>query len=204
MTGAYIVFEGGEGSGKSTRSRAVADRIGARHTREPGGTSTGSRIRELLLDPETEVADRAEALLMAADRAQHFAEVVLPELSSGRHVVSDRSSYSTLAYQGYGRGLSVPELHDLCDWAMHGRWPDLVVLLDVPVEGGHARMGDQPDRMEQAGLDFHERVRQGFLALAAEDTDRFEVVDAAQPLDEVAAQVDSAVDAALERAGAAS
>lgn len=197
MSGVYIVFEGGEGSGKSTQSRAIAERLGAVHTREPGGTPTGSLIRQVLLDPSTVVADRAEAFLMVADRAQHFDEVVLPALRAGRHVVADRSSYSTLAYQGYGRGLPVDDLRRLCDWAMQGRWPDLVVALDVPVDVGHTRMGDDPDRMEQAGVDFHERVRQGFLALAADEPERFAVIDATRPLDAVTTAVATAVDAVV-------
>ncbi len=199
MTGVYIAFEGGEGSGKSTQARAVAERIGAVHSSEPGATPTGSRIRELLLDPATIVSDRAEALLMAADRAQHFDDVVLPTLARGRHVVSDRSSYSTLAYQGSGRGLPLDELRELCDWAMQGRWPDLVVVLDVPVEVGHARMGDDPDRMEQAGIEFHERVRAGFLSLAATESERFAVVDATLSLDDVTTQVAAHVDAVVDR-----
>lgn len=194
MRGTYIAFEGGEGSGKSTQAARLAERLGAALTREPGGTELGSRIRDLLLDRDTvDLEDRAEALLVAADRAQLLPEVVLPALEQGRHVVSDRSSYSTLAYQGHGRGLPLDELRRICDWACLGRWPDLVVLVDVPVELGRGRMTGDHDRMEQAGLAFHERVREGYQALAAAEPHRWVVVDGTPPVDVVEAAVLAAV-----------
>ena len=185
MSGRYVVFEGGEGSGKSTQARRLAERLGALLTKEPGATEIGVRIRELLLDPASgEIDDRTEALLMLADRAQHLADVVVPTLVTGRDVVSDRSSYSTLAYQGHGRGLSLNDLRGLCDWACAGLWPDLVILLDLPVEVGFSRLGE-PDRMEQAGAEFHERVRAGYLQLARDEPQRWVVVDADASPDEV-------------------
>ena len=127
----YIVFEGAEGCGKSTHARRLAEAIDAVITRETGGTAIGQRLREILHDTSvTDLDDRAEALIVAADRAQHFAEVVHPALAAGRHVVSDRSVYSTLAYQGYGRGLPLDELRHINRWAMGDTWPDLVLLLD--------------------------------------------------------------------------
>jgi dTMP kinase len=192
--GRFIVFEGGEASGKSTQSARLAARIGAVHTREPGGTVVGGALRSLLLDARTgDLDDRAEALLMAADRAQHVAEVVRPALASGRHVVSDRYIGSTLAYQGFGRGLPVTELRRLSAWAADGLWPDLVVLLDVPLAVAMERLGDTPDRVEAAGEEFHDRVARGYRALAATEAERWVLVDGAAPPDEVAAAVWRAV-----------
>jgi dTMP kinase len=189
-----IVIEGGEASGKSTQSARLAARIGAVHTREPGGTAVGGALRSLLLDVSTTDLDgRAEALLMAADRAQHVAEVVRPALAAGRHVVSDRYIGSSLAYQGYGRGLPVSELRRLSDWAADGLWPDLVVLLEVPATVAMSRLGATPDRMEAAGEEFHDRVARGYRALAATDADRWVVVDGTASPEQVAAAVWRAV-----------
>jgi dTMP kinase len=186
----FIVFEGGEASGKSTQSARLADRIGALHTREPGGTAVGSALRGLLLDDRTTgLDDRAEALLMAADRAQHVAEVIRPALAAGEHVVSDRYIGSTLAYQGFGRGLPVAELRQLSAWAAGGLWPDLIVLLDVPLSVALGRLGTDPDRVEAAGEEFHDRVTRGYRALAAAESDRWVVVDGNQPPDDVAEAV---------------
>ena len=133
--GRYIVFEGSEGCGKSTHASRLAEHLDAILTRETGGTAIGQRIRAILHDTSvTNLAHRAEALLAAADRAQHIEEVVAPALAAGRHVVSDRSVYSTLAYQGYGRGLPLDDVRHINEWAVAGHWPDLVVLLDVPLE----------------------------------------------------------------------
>ncbi len=190
----FIVFEGGEASGKSTQSARLAARIGAVHTREPGGTAIGGALRSLLLDVRTADLDgRAEALLMAADRAQHVAEVVRPALAAGRHVVSDRYIGSSLAYQGHGRGLPVVELRRLSDWATDGLWPDLVVLLEVPATVAMSRLGATPDRMEAAGEEFHDRVARGYRALAATEADRWAVVDGTASPEHVAAAVWRAV-----------
>ena len=190
----FIVFEGGEASGKSTQSARLAARIGAVHTREPGGTAIGGALRSLLLDVRTPDLDgRAEALLMAADRAQHVAEVVRPALAAGRHVVSDRYIGSSLAYQGHGRGLPVIELRRLSDWAADGLWPDLVVLLEVPATVAMSRLGATPDRMEAAGEEFHDRVARGYRALAATEADRWVVVDGTASPEHVAAAVWRAV-----------
>ena len=195
--GRWIALEGGEGSGKSTQARRLADAIGAVHTREPGGTKVGLRIREVLLDPSVLALDaRAEALLMAADRAEHVAAVVGPALAMGRTVVSDRSAWSSLAYQGYGRGLDLEELRRLSDWAMGGRWPDLAVLVDVPADEAGARLaasGRPADRLEAEGDGFHSRVREGFSALAAASPLRWIVVDGMGSEEVVAARVLAAV-----------
>lgn len=190
----FIVFEGGEASGKSTQSDRLARRLGAVHTREPGGTVVGAALRDLLLDARTAgLSDRAEALLMLADRAQHVAEVVRPALDAGRHVVSDRYAGSTLAYQGYGRGLPVADLRRMSGWAGRELWPDLVVLLDVPRSVAAGRTARPPDRMEAAGEEFHERVLRGYRALAAADPARWVVVDGAAPAGDVTAAVWAAV-----------
>ena len=192
----WIAFEGGEGSGKSTQARLLAERLDAVLTREPGGTRVGERVRSLLLDPTVVGLDaRAEALLMAADRAQHVVEVVRPALAAGRVVVSDRSAWSSLAYQGHGRGLGVEEVRTLCDWASDGLWPDLAVLLDVSATERSERLKDPPDRMESAGAAFHAAVAEGFRALAAAQPDRWVVVDGAGEVLEVFERVVAAVEA---------
>lgn len=195
--GRFIALEGGEASGKSTQARRLADRLGAVLTREPGATEIGRAIRALVLGPDAGDLDaRAEALLLAADRAQHVREVVGPALAEGRDVVSDRFSGSTLAYQGYGRGLDLDELARLSAWASAGLEPDLVVLLDVAPPLARARQdGRRLDRLEATGGPFHERVREGYLALAAADPARWVVVDGARPEEEVAAQVWAVVSA---------
>lgn len=185
--GRFIVFEGGEGSGKSTQARLLAARWDAVLTREPGGTSVGGMIRGLVLGPGPgpELDPRAEALLMAADRAQHVAEVIRPALAQGRDVVCDRFTGSTLAYQGYARGLPVDELARLSSWATAGLAPDLVILLDVPAEVAAGRRKAVPDRMESAGDDFHRRVAEGYRTLAADDPSRWRVVDGSGSVDDV-------------------
>ena len=184
------MLEGPDGVGKSTHARRLAASLGAVLTREPGGTVVGERVRELLLDPHVVDLDgRAEALLMAADRAQHVAERVRPALESGRCVVSDRSAYSSLAYQGHGRGLGVERIRALCDWATDGLWPDVAVLLDVPADERAARMKDPPDRMESAGTGFHAAVADGFRALAAAEPERWIVVDGTGDVDRVEREV---------------
>lgn len=190
MTAHWIAFEGGEGSGKSTQAARLAEALGAVLTREPGGTTVGQRVREVLLDPSVAGMDpRAEALLMAADRAQHVAEVVRPALAEGRSVVSDRSAYSSLAYQGVGRGLGIEAIRSLCGWATEELWPDVAILLEVPVAVTDERRKDPPDRMESAGDDFHASVAEGFRTLADEEPTRWIVVDGDGPVDDVAERV---------------
>ena len=191
--GKYIAFEGGEASGKSTQARLLSQRLDAVLTREPGGTALGLAIRGLLLGNGPAPTERAEALLFAADRAQHLAEIVEPALAEGRDVITDRSYGSTLAYQGYGRGQSIEELMRLVEWTSGGLLPDLVVLLTVAVDTADDRLGDQRDRMESEDSDFATRVVEGFTALAEADPDRWVVVDGAGSIEEVAARVAKAV-----------
>lgn len=182
--------------GKSTQAAALAHHLGAVLTREPGGTALGEALRALLLgsDCPAPVA-RAETLMMLAARAQHLAEVIEPALARGQDVVCDRYSGSTLAYQGYGRGLDLDEIAGLDRWASGGRGPDLVVLLDMPLEGARRRRaGTTPDRIEGEGDDFLDRVQAGFRALAAASPGRWKVVDASGGVEEVAAAVRAAVE----------
>lgn len=198
--GRFVVFEGGEGCGKSTQARRLAERWGAVLTFEPGGTPVGQQLREILLSPETGDLDpRAEALLMAADRAQHVATVIRPALLRGRDVVCDRFVGSSLAYQGYGRGLGVEEVGALSAFAVDGLIPDLVVLLVVAPEDAAARLAaaGKPDRLEAAGDEFHAKVAEAYGMLAAHDPDRWVVVDGTGPVEEVEARVLAAVDARL-------
>jgi dTMP kinase len=190
---AFITFEGIEGSGKSTQAARLVSRLGpsALLTREPGGTALGRAVRGLLLDVEHHVTPRAELLLFFADRAQHVEEVVRPALAAGRVVVSDRYWDSTLAYQGYGRGLGRGVIEALAAIATGGLRPDLIVLMDVSVHEGLARIRRRPraDRLEGEEPSFHQRVRDGYLAMASAEPARWLVVDAEGPADHVAEAV---------------
>ena len=199
--GRLIAFEGGEASGKSTQAARLAAELGAVLTREPGGTGLGKRIREIVLDPGVPlIAPLTEALLMAADRAQHVAEVIEPALAAGDDVVTDRYIPSSLAYQGYGRGLDVDELRRLSAWASGGVDADLVLLLDVPSSVAAERLEGR-DRMEAEGDEFHARVADGYRQLAADDPARWVVLDGVGSIDEVATRVRDAVEKWLATQG---
>jgi dTMP kinase len=201
VRGRLIAFEGGEASGKSTQAARLAATLGAVLTREPGGTGIGKRIREIVLDPGVSgMAPSTEALLMAADRAQHVAEVIEPALAAGNDVVTDRYIPSSLAYQGYGRGLDVEDLRRVSARTAGAIEPDLVVLLDVPASVAGERLQGR-DRMEAAGDDFHARVTEGYRRLAAADPDRWIVIDGVGSVDEVAARVRDAADKWLASQG---
>ncbi|WP_281181392.1 dTMP kinase [Geodermatophilus telluris] len=201
----FVAFEGGEGTGKSTQARLLFDWLGlhelpARITHEPGGTPPGARIRALLLDPATgDLAPRAEALLYAADRAHHVHAVVRPALEAGEVVLTDRYVDSSLAYQGAGRTLDLDEVRRISAWATGGLLPHLTVLLDLPPEAGLARALGRAaaDRLESESLEFHQRVRATFRALAAADPGRYLVLDAERPAGEIAAAVRERVGALL-------
>lgn len=189
-TARLIALEGGDSSGKSTQARLLAETVDGLLTREPGGTPVGEHIRDLLLDRAVGHIDpRAEALLMAAARAQHVAEVIKPALMAGRTVITDRFSHSSLAYQGYGRGLDLDEVRWLSGWATEGLWPDLVIFIDVDPEIAAARMMGDRDRLEAEGRGFHERVVAGFRALAEADPAHWAVVDGDGTVEEVAVRV---------------
>ncbi len=195
--GWFITVEGSDGSGKTLVAALVRDALAARGivarlTREPGGTAVGERVRAILLEhapDDPPLAPRADALLFAAARAQHVAEVIDPAVARGELVLCARYADSTLAYQGYGLGLPLDELRELQRFATGGRSPDLTVLLDIPVEVGLARkQHDEQTRFEAAfDVAYHRRVRRGFLALAAAEPDRFVILDATAPIDAVVA-----------------
>ena len=191
----YIALEGLEGCGKSTHTKRLGEHLGAVITREPGGTRIGSLLRAILADPESsDMAPRTEALLMAADRAQHMAEIIEPALARGQHVVSDRSIYSTLAYQGFGRRLGTEGLLSISTWALSGRLPDLVIFLSVPTEILNERLAKRDlDRFEREGADFFARVNDGFAELRDADPERWIVIDGTAPKDDVEASIRTAV-----------
>lgn len=199
MTARYIALEGLEGCGKSTHATRLAARLDAVATREPGGTRIGTLLRSILADTaSTDMAPRTEALLMAADRAQHMSEVVRPALESGRHVVSDRSIYSTLAYQGFGRGLGIEDLLRISTWALADRLPDVVVYIDVPMDVLAERLKKRDlDRFEREGPEFFARVHEGFVSLREADPARWIVIDGTAPKDDVEAAVWQAVSSRL-------
>ena len=198
MPGAFVVFEGGDGAGKSTQCRLLADALRARGrevvlTREPGGTSIGEAIREVLLGVGSQgMAARAEALLFAAARAQHAAELIRPAVARGAVVISDRYLDSSVAYQGAARGLGEDQIADLSLWATEDLIPDLTVVLDVAPGVGLARAGDV-NRMEAEPTDFHQVVRDAFLRRADASPARYVVLRADQPVDTTAAHVLAAV-----------
>lgn len=183
----YIAFEGVEGCGKSTQAARVATRLGAVLTRETGGTGIGRQLRNVLHDPANTHLDAvAEALMIAADRAQHRAEVVEPALAAGQVVISDRSVWSSMAYQGYGRDLPLDMVRAVNDWALQGRWPQLVVLLDITAEVASERLRERDlDRFEREDAAFFERVTAGFRTLAAHNPDTWVIVDGSGHADSV-------------------
>lgn len=186
-TARYIALEGLEGCGKSTHATRLGAHLNAVVTREPGGTPIGTKLRAILADPDnTDLHARTEALLMAADRAQHMEQIVRPALQAGQHVVSDRSIYSTLAYQGYGRGLDVEELHRISTWALDGTLPDIVIFMSVPTDILNERLAKRNlDRFEREGSEFFARIHDGFHALMAADPNRWIVIDGTMPKDDV-------------------
>ncbi len=194
----FIVFEGGEGAGKSTQSRALADYLEARgrsvrRTREPGGTPAAEAIRAVLLDPaNTGLDDRAEALLFAAARGDHAARVIRPALAAGDIVISDRYLDSSVAYQGVARDLGAERVADLSLWATGGLVPDLTIVLDVDPAVGLARVVG-PDRLESEPVEWHRRVRQAFLEIAAAAPDRYLVLDGTRPVEDLAVEIATVV-----------
>jgi dTMP kinase len=195
--GRLIALEGIDGCGKSTQARAVAAALGALLTHEPGATPLGAQLRRLLLDPDSPApTPRAETLLMAADRAEHVAQVIEPALTSGGWVVTDRYAGSTIAYQGYGRGLGATGLEEVVRWATAGVPANLSVFVDVPVEVAAARRRGA-DRMERMGPEFAARVREGFTAQAAAEPGSWLVVDGTRDVDAITAHIVEAVRARL-------
>ena len=204
VAGFFITLEGVDGGGKTTQARLLADWLeAAGHcvvlTRQPGGTPIGEQLRELVLSPQNHITPEAELFLYLADRAVHVAEVVAPALARGCVVVCERYTDSTLAYQGYGRGLDLELLRRLNELATGGVTPDLTLVLDLPA--AEARLDvSRLDRLESAGDSFRERVTEGFRELARGEPERVKLVDGRRSIPEVQAEIISLVSAAWERA----
>ena len=188
--GLFITFEGADGCGKSTQLNLLSDYLKNKGyevivTREPGAKGLGERIREILLNYDGDVSDRCESFLFLADRAQHIDTVVNPAIEQGKIVLCDRHTDSSVAYQGYGRGLLIDRINMLNDLAVNGRKPDMTFVFDVDVETSMSRVGSVKDRMESAGMEFFNRVRNGYLEIAKQEPQRVKVLDAKKSIDEI-------------------
>jgi len=205
VSGLFVTFEGGDASGKTTQIELLASWLKDQGrvvvvTREPGGSDLGNELREIVLHRRGFIAPRAEALIYAADRAHHIHEVVRPALERGEVVLQDRYLDSSVAYQGAGRVLDPQEVKGVSLWATEGLMPDVTILLDVPAGVGMERQAQQErqyDRLEAEALDFHERVRESFLAIAAEQPERETVIDGTRSIGDIHAVVTQRVSAAL-------
>lgn len=190
--GRFVVFEGIDACGKSTQARRVAAARGARFTFEPGDSPLGAQLRHWLLDAATPMSPVTEALMMLADRSHHVATVIQPTLAAGTHVMADRYYASTLAYQGYGRGVDLTDLEAATELAIGTCLPDLTILIDIDIDtANERRTRNAEDRFESADAQFHERVREGYLTIASADPDHWFVVDGRASLDEVATVIDT-------------
>lgn len=188
--GLFITFEGADGCGKTTQMKLLAEYLQEKGhevviTREPGGKGLGEKVREILLNYDGEVSDRCESFLFLADRAQNIDIIVNPAVEAGKIVLCDRHIDSTVAYQGFGRGLDIERINMLNNLATNGRKPDLTFVFDIDVETSMQRVGKHKDRMENAGKEFHNRVRFGYLELAKKEPDRIKVIDATKSIEEI-------------------
>lgn len=186
----FITFEGADGCGKTTQLNLLKDYLENKGldvvlTREPGGKGLGEHIRKILLTYDGPVSDRCESFLFLADRAQNIDIIVKPAIEQGKIVLCDRHTDSTVAYQGYGRGLDIDEINKLNNLATGGKKPDLTFVFDVDIETSMKRVGKEKDRMESSGKDFFNRVRQGYLELAKLEPNRIKVVDSTKSIEEV-------------------
>jgi dTMP kinase len=199
LRGKFIVCDGGEGCGKSTQARLLRERferegLSVLPVHDPGATRIGELVRAILLNPENdEMAMRCEMLLYMAARAQMMSESILPALAEGKTVISDRFVSSTLAYQLGGDGLTADEIRTVANIAITNRWPDMTIILDMPVESSMARVRRAKDRIEQRPMDYHEQVRKNYLAQAAADLNRYKIVNANREIDAVHQDIWSAV-----------
>lgn len=196
MKAKFITLDGIDGAGKSTNLNTIRlwfeqHQLPVLFTREPGGTAVGEALRQILLDPHTEVNARTETLLMFAARQQHLDSVIKPALAAGTHVVSDRFTDATFAYQGGGRDIPLSDIAMLENWVQQGLHPDLTLLLDIPLTVAQQRLAqnEHPDRFEQLDSDFFERTRQTYLNRAASAPERYRVIQSDKPLTDVAAQI---------------
>ena len=192
--GLFITFEGGDGCGKTTQIKLLDEYLRNKGyktllTREPGSKGWGVKLREILLNYDGDVSPTCESFLFLADRAQHVDCIIKPALKEGVIVLCDRHTDSTVAYQGYGRGLDLEQIHNLNKIATSGLKPDLTIVLDVDVETSQKRVGSEKDRMESAGIEFFQKVRQGFLEIAKQEPKRVKVVDSTQSIEEIHKQI---------------
>ena len=192
--GLFITFEGADGCGKTTQMSLLAEHLEKQGydvvlTREPGGKGLGEKVREILLNYDGEVSDRCESFLFLADRAQNIDIIVNPAVEAGKIVLCDRHTDSTVAYQGYGRGLDLNRINQLNNIATNGRKPDLTFVFDIDTETSMKRVGKEKDRMESAGLEFHNRVREGYLKIAEHEPDRIKIIDASKSIEEIHEEV---------------
>ena len=202
--GLFITFEGADGCGKTTQIKLLKEYLEKSGykvvlTREPGAKGLGEKIREILLNYDGVVSDRCESFLFLADRAQNIDIIVNPAVQEGKIVLCDRHIDSTVAYQGYGRGLDLERINKLNQLATDGRMPDLTVVFDIDVETSMKRVGKEKDRMESAGIEFHNRVRKGYLEIAKNDPERVKVVDGAMSVDEVFEKVKEIINKTLQK-----
>ncbi len=192
--GLFITFEGADGCGKTTQMKLLAEYLQKQGhdvvlTREPGGKGLGEKVREILLNYDGEVSDRCESFLFLADRAQNIDIIVNPAVEAGKIVLCDRHTDSTVAYQGYGRGLDLDRINLLNNIAVNGRKPDLTFVFDIDTETSMKRVGKEKDRMENAGIEFHNRVREGYLKIAQQEPERIKVIDASKSIEEIHKEV---------------
>lgn len=186
----FITFEGADGCGKTTQIKLIDEYLRSKGyktllTREPGSKGLGEKIREILLNYDGEVSSRCESFLFLADRAQHVDCIIKPALQEGTIVLCDRHTDSTVAYQGYGRGLDIEEIKKLNAIATGGLKPDLTIVFDVDIETSQARVGKNKDRMESAGIEFFKKVREGFLEIAKEEPQRVKVINSSDTIENI-------------------
>jgi len=192
--GLFITFEGADGCGKTTQIKLLDEYLRSKGyktllTREPGSIGLGIKLREILLNYDGEISPTCESFLFLADRAQHIDCIIKPALDDGIVVLCDRHTDSTVAYQGYGRGIDLEQIHYLNKIATGNLKPDLTIVLDVDIETSLARVGAEKDRMESAGAEFFERVRQGFLEIAKQEPQRVKIVDSTQTIEDIHKQI---------------
>ena len=205
MNGLFITFEGADGCGKTTQIKLLDEYLRSKGfttllTREPGGKGLGEKVREILLNYDGEVSSVCESFLFLADRAQNVDCIIKPAVKKGTIVLCDRHTDSTIAYQGYGRGVNMEELHRLNNIATSGMKPDLTFVFDIDVQTSQSRVGSEKDRMESSGIEFFERVRNGYLEIAKQEPERVKVIDSTKSIEEIHRQVIGYIENAIRRA----